>query len=59
MQAGTLRPGDKLEWHRRESIGEAEINQRDIAEAALAGWMQSDGFVGQYDGTNRSLTSRR
>ena len=23
---------------------------RDIAEAALAGWLQSDGFVGQYDG---------
>ena len=28
----------------------------EIAEAALAGWLQSDGFVGQYDGTNRSLT---
>ncbi len=28
----------------------------DIAEAALAGWLQSDGFVGQYEGTNRSLT---
>ena len=28
----------------------------DIAEAALAGWLQSDGFVGQYEhGTNRSL----
>src|SRR5881398_503628 len=27
------------------------------AEAALAGWLQADGFVGQYDeGTNRSLT---
>ena len=27
------------------------------AEAALAGWLQSDGFVGQYEsGTNRSLT---
>jgi ribonucleoside-diphosphate reductase alpha chain len=26
-------------------------------EAALAGWLQGDGFVGQYDqGTNRSLT---
>jgi ribonucleoside-diphosphate reductase alpha chain len=29
------------------------------AEAALAGWLQADGFVGQYaDGTNRSCTSR-
>ena len=27
-----------------------EIELRDVAEAALAGWMQSDGFVGQYDG---------
>src|SRR6266516_4086738 len=27
------------------------------AEAALAGWLQADGFAGQYDeGTNRSLT---
>jgi ribonucleoside-diphosphate reductase alpha chain len=29
----------------------------ETAEAALAGWLQADGFVGQYDsGTNRSLT---
>jgi ribonucleoside-diphosphate reductase alpha chain len=28
-----------------------------VAEAALAGWLQADGFVGQYYvGTNRSLT---
>jgi ribonucleoside-diphosphate reductase alpha chain len=28
-----------------------------VAEAALAGWLQADGFVGHYDhGTNRSLT---
>ncbi|HVP75535.1 MAG TPA: adenosylcobalamin-dependent ribonucleoside-diphosphate reductase, partial [Gaiellaceae bacterium] len=28
-----------------------------VAEAALAGWLQADGFVGQYAaGTNRSLT---
>jgi ribonucleoside-diphosphate reductase alpha chain len=30
---------------------------REVAEAALAGWLQADGFVGRYeDGTNRSLT---
>ena len=30
---------------------------RAVAEAALAGWLQADGFVGQYEeGTNRSLT---
>ena len=29
----------------------------DVAEAALAGWLQADGFVGQYEkGSNRSLT---
>jgi ribonucleoside-diphosphate reductase alpha chain len=37
-----------------------ETTEADIvstAEAALAGWLQADGFVGQYEqGTNRSLT---
>jgi len=56
VPAGELQPGDGLEWHRRGSFGEAEINSKEIAEAALAGWLQSDGFVGQYQGTNRSLT---
>jgi hypothetical protein len=56
VAAGTLRAGDMLEWHRRASFGRSEISQLDIAEAALAGWMQSDGFVGQYTGTNSSLT---
>ncbi len=31
-------------------------SRQDMAEAALAGWLQSDGFVGQYEGTDRSLT---
>src|SRR4051794_10030806 len=36
---------------------EAPVDEVSIAEAALAGWLQADGFVGQYDhGTNRSLT---
>jgi ribonucleoside-diphosphate reductase alpha chain len=56
VPAGTLGPGDKLVWHRRDSHGEGEISSQAIAEAALAGWLQSDGFVGQYEGTNRSLT---
>jgi ribonucleoside-diphosphate reductase alpha chain len=35
---------------------DAEARVRE-AEAALAGWLQADGFVGQYEtGTNRSLT---
>jgi ribonucleoside-diphosphate reductase alpha chain len=56
VPAGTLVPGDTVEWHRRDSHGETEILPSDVAEAALAGWLQSDGFVGQYTGTNRSLT---
>ncbi len=57
VPAGTLRPGDQLTWHRTQCWGSGEITSLEIAEAALAGWLQSDGFVGQYkDGTNRSLT---
>jgi ribonucleotide reductase alpha subunit len=57
VSAGDLRPGDTLEWHRRDAYGEAEITMRETMEAGLAGWLQSDGFVGRYDhGTNRSLT---
>ncbi len=36
--------------------GLAEVDRVAVAEAALAGWLQADGFVGQYSGTNRSLT---
>ena len=56
VPAGSLKPGDTVQWHRRDSHGEAEISGYQIAEAVLVGWLQSDGFVGQYDGTNRSLT---
>jgi ribonucleoside-diphosphate reductase alpha chain len=54
VPAGELMPGDQLEWHRRDSYGESEITVQGMAEAALAGWLQSDGHVGQYE--NRSLT---
>jgi ribonucleoside-diphosphate reductase alpha chain len=34
-----------------------ELVSREASEAALAGWLQADGFVGQYrTGTNTSLT---
>jgi ribonucleoside-diphosphate reductase alpha chain len=34
-----------------------ETDRVAVAEAALAGWLQADGFVGQYaSGSNRSLT---
>jgi ribonucleotide reductase alpha subunit len=56
VPAGSLRPGDALCWHRTEAYGSGEITSRELAEAALAGWLQSDGFVGQYNGTNRSMT---
>ncbi|SFQ12060.1 ribonucleoside-diphosphate reductase class II [Actinomadura madurae] len=57
VQAGELKTGDLLEWHRRDAFGDAEISPREMSEAALAGWLQSDGFVGRYEtGTNRSLT---
>ncbi|MGH9190084.1 MAG: LAGLIDADG family homing endonuclease, partial [Acidimicrobiales bacterium] len=56
VPAWQLRAGDQLEWHRRTSWGECEILSQAVAEAALAGWLQGDGFVGQYEGTNRSLT---
>jgi len=56
VPAGSLTAGDRLLWCRREAPGETEISTRRIAEAALAGWLQADGFVGQYTGTNRSLT---
>jgi ribonucleoside-diphosphate reductase alpha chain len=36
---------------------EEPVDQIAVAEAALAGWLQADGFVGRYEqGTNRSLT---
>jgi len=51
-----IEAGDTLIWHRTP---EAFPNTCDIGveEAALAAWLQSDGFVGQYsEGTNTSLT---
>ncbi len=57
VEAGVLRAGDALDWHRRRASGEGEIDLDEVFEAGLAGWLQSDGFVGQYaEGTNRSLT---
>jgi ribonucleoside-diphosphate reductase alpha chain len=56
VAASELKVGNQLSWHRTYSSGEGEISRSWIAEAALAGWLQSDGFCGWYDGTNRSLT---
>ncbi len=57
VEAGTLRPGDQLQWHRTRSYGESVIEVAQLAEAALAGWLQSDELVGQDEtGPNRPLT---
>jgi adenosylcobalamin-dependent ribonucleoside-diphosphate reductase len=57
VEAGSLKAGDQLMWHRTPLTGKADQEGTAEAEAALAGWLQSDGFVGQYEtGTNRSLT---
>jgi ribonucleoside-diphosphate reductase alpha chain len=55
VPAAELRAGDKLQWHRRDSFGDGEIDLVEVAEAALVGWLQSDGSVGQDEGTG-SLT---
>jgi ribonucleoside-diphosphate reductase alpha chain len=39
------------------TLTRTETGTREAAEAALAGWLQADGFVGEYPtGTNTSLT---
>ena len=52
-----LEPGDRLIEKTNTTILKRSASLADIAEASLAGWVQGDGFVGQYrTGTNRSLT---
>ncbi|MDE2572114.1 MAG: ribonucleoside-diphosphate reductase, partial [bacterium] len=51
-----LRPGMRLIQRTDTTITTSGAEMYE-AEAALAGWLQADGFVGQYaQGTNRSLT---
>ncbi len=55
-EVGRLEPGMRL-IQRTDTTVESVGEGREEAEAALAGWLQGDGFVGQYaHGTNRSLT---
>src|SRR5699024_5793117 len=57
VPAADLQAGDRLVWRRAQDWGTGTIGPLAVADAALAGWLQTDGFVGQYDhGTNRSLT---
>jgi ribonucleoside-diphosphate reductase alpha chain len=55
VPASELRAGDKLQWHRQESFGDGEIDLVEVAEAALVGWLQSDGSI-RRDEANGSLT---
>jgi ribonucleoside-diphosphate reductase alpha chain len=56
LEVGQLRPGMRL-LQRTDTTIESVGSEMQEAEAALAGWLQGDGFVGQYaHGTNRSLT---
>ena len=52
-----LSANDKLIQKTNTAIFKRSASLGDIAQASLAGWVQGDGFVGQYNaGTNRSLT---
>ena len=56
VEVGSLKPGMRL-VQRTDTTIETVGDVFALAEAALAGWLQGDGFVGQYKtGTNRSLT---
>jgi ribonucleotide reductase alpha subunit len=58
MRMDQLRPGMRMHLQPHRSARSASApDEREVSEAALAGWLQADGFVGQYEtGTNRSLT---
>ena len=56
VPAGSLQPGDTLEWHRRDSHGEAEISAtRSPRRHSLAG-CRPMALWASTTGTNRSLT---
>jgi len=57
LAAGELEPGMRLLQRTDTEIASGARNDVAASEAMLAGWLQADGFVGQYEsGTNRSLT---
>jgi len=53
-----LRPGMTMRVYAHgQATVTAPAEAKALSEAALAGWLQADGFVGQYEhGTNQSLT---
>lgn len=58
----------RAEWKRVDELKDGDMliqrlntavitnKSTEVDGAALAGWLQGDGFVGQYDGPNKSLT---
>ncbi|HEY3174247.1 MAG TPA: adenosylcobalamin-dependent ribonucleoside-diphosphate reductase [Candidatus Polarisedimenticolia bacterium] len=58
VELGKLAPGMRLLQRTNTGIElKGADDAREVSEAILAGWLQGDGFVGQYsEGTNRSLT---
>jgi ribonucleoside-diphosphate reductase alpha chain len=58
IEAGRLRPGMRvLQRTDTEIAPRVAEDAAEVSKAILAGWLQGDGFVGQYrEGTNRSLT---
>ncbi|MCS6848009.1 MAG: LAGLIDADG family homing endonuclease [Anaerolineae bacterium] len=56
LRVDRLTPGQRMRLATTTAVTQTS-EDRDVAECALAGWVQGDGFVGQYaEGTNRSLT---
>ncbi len=55
VEAGSLRIGDQLEWHRTESWGTGEITRKSVAESALAGWLVTDGRVEIASGADSAV----
>ncbi len=56
VRVDAVAPGQRLLLSTRTRT-HSESDPLAVAEAALAGWAQGDGFAGQYEtGTNRSLT---
>jgi ribonucleoside-diphosphate reductase alpha chain len=56
LRIDQLTPGHRLALSTATDVTK-QSSETEVIECALAGWLQGDGFVGQYaEGTNRSLT---
>jgi ribonucleoside-diphosphate reductase alpha chain len=56
LKVEQLIPGQRMQLSTVTSVSKTS-DETEVSECALAGWLQGDGFVGQYtEGTNRSLT---